>query len=107
MNEEKLRAWWWHRQGLDGTLKQASPTDVLEKTGWARSVGGAARSLGPEGKTKGLTTTLPLALGNLQAEGEIRRVPTDGRLDQQRYRYAAWRPSCPWDSSLSTRRTIA
>ncbi len=39
MNEEKLRAWWWHRQGLDGTLKQASPSDVLEKTGWARSVG--------------------------------------------------------------------
>ncbi|HXU32610.1 MAG TPA: crosslink repair DNA glycosylase YcaQ family protein [Thermoanaerobaculia bacterium] len=194
MNDEQLRAWWWHRQGLDGTLRKASASEVLAQSGWARSVGGvgpyltlharagigraatdaavarleihelpsargctyvvpvsdfalalavgqgfgheqemkvarklgvtdaeidrlsaavvgalgtnalgtdelreaaggAARSLGPEGKKKGLTTTLPLALGKLQAEGEIRRVPTDGRLDQQRYRYAAWRPN--------------
>ena len=40
-----------------------------------------------------MTTTLPLALGKLQAAGEIRRVPTDGRLDQQRYRYMLWRPN--------------
>ena len=56
-------------------------------------VGGAARSLGEEGKKKGVTTTLPLALGKLQAEGEIRRISIDGRLDQQRYRYALWRPN--------------
>lgn len=68
--------------------KNALGTDELRA-----AAGGAARSLGPEGKKKGLTTTLPLALGNLQAEGEIRWVPTDGRLDQQRYRYAAWRPN--------------
>ena len=55
--------------------------------------GGAARSLGEEGKKKGLTTTLPLALGKLQSEGEIRRIPIDGRLDQQRYRYTLWRPN--------------
>ena len=40
-----------------------------------------------------LTTTLPLALGKLQAMGEIRRVPVNGRLDQQRYKYSAWRPN--------------
>jgi hypothetical protein len=57
---------------------------------WA---GSAARSLGEEGKKKGLTTTLPVALGKLQAAGEIRRVPTTGRLDQQRYRYTLWRPN--------------
>jgi len=39
-----------------------------------------------------LTTTLPVALGKLQSEGEIRRIPTNGRLDQQRYRYALWSP---------------
>ena len=40
MNEAKLRAWWWHRQGLDGSLRGAAPAAVLERSGWARSVGG-------------------------------------------------------------------
>ncbi|HXO43688.1 MAG TPA: crosslink repair DNA glycosylase YcaQ family protein, partial [Thermoanaerobaculia bacterium] len=44
-------------------------------------------------KKKGLSTTLPLALGRLQSAGEIRRVPVNGRLDQQRYRYTLWRPN--------------
>jgi hypothetical protein len=193
MDPTKLRAWWWHRQGLDGMLAKSTAAQVLERSGWARSVagvgpyltlharagigraaadqaverlevhelpaargctyvvpasdfalalrlaqdfagaemktaaklgvtekeidklcaavvralaaealdpdgirdavGGAARSLGEEGKKKGLTTTLPVALGRLQVLGEIRRVPTNGRLDQQRYRYALWRPN--------------
>jgi hypothetical protein len=33
---------------------------------------------------------LPLALGRLQAQGEIRRRPVNGRLDQQRYGYVRW-----------------
>jgi hypothetical protein len=194
MQAEKLRAWWFHRQGLDGGLAGQPLAAVLQATGWARSVGGAgpylgfharagagreavdravaelaihelpsargctyvvpaaafplalrlsqgfgpeadmrlarklgvtdaevdrlclavldalrqgplepeelraatggaARSLGEEGKKKGLTTTLPLALGRLQCQGEIRRVPVNGRLDQQRYRYTLWRPN--------------
>src|SRR5450631_199515 len=36
----KLRAWWSHRQGLDGSQAGAAPAEVLERTGWARSVGG-------------------------------------------------------------------
>jgi hypothetical protein len=190
---EKLRAWWAHRQGLDGRLAGKPPADVLQQTGWARSVGGvapyltlfaragisretadqavakldihelpaargftyvvpscdfalalkagqsfeagemkvayrlgvtdkeverlceavvkalaggpldpdeireatgkASRNLGEEGKKKGMTTTLPLALGRLQASGDIRRVPMNGRLDQQRYRYILWSPN--------------
>lgn len=194
MSTAKLRAWWFHRQGLDGSLRGAQPAAVLERAGWARSVGGvgpyltlfsrarttreaadsaaaklqihelpcargctyvvpssdfplglkvgefaadapmrvatklgvtekeivalekavlgaldgkealdpdairdatgkASRNLGEEGKKKGVTTTLPLALGRLQARGEIRRVPVNGRLDQQRYKYARWRPN--------------
>lgn len=189
----KLRAWWSHRQGLDGRLAGKPAAEVLEQTGWARSVGGAgpyltlfaragtsreaadasvakleihelpaargctyvvpasdfafalqagesfagadmktasklgvtdrevqklcdavlkalekgpldpeeirgatgnaARNLGEEGKKKGMITTLPLALGKLQASGDIRRVPVNGRLDQQRYRYTLWRPN--------------
>jgi hypothetical protein len=193
MDMGKLRAWWWHRQGLDGSLAGASPAEVLERTGWARSVGGSnpylslfaragtarteadramaaldiyelpaargctyvvpsvhfglalqvgrhapeadlkvldrlgvarkeidrlctdvlavldrtdaldpaqlkdalgdsVRSLGEDGRKKGQSTTLPAALGLLQAAGEIRRVPANGRLDQQRYAYTRWSP---------------
>ena len=35
----KLQAWWWSRQGLDGSLSASPPAEVLQKTGWARSVG--------------------------------------------------------------------
>ena len=192
MDDERLRAWWSHRQSLDGGLKGSTEADVLEETGWARSVGGAgpylglfarsgagrdavdravsrlsihelpaargctyvvpqadfglalkvgqafagadmktalklgvtaaevdrlaqavldalaaaplnpeeiraavggsARSLGEEGRKKGVASTLPLAFGQLQAAGEIRRIAVNGRLDQQRYRYARWHP---------------
>lgn len=192
MSGDALRAWWWHRQGLDGALGGGDPATVLATTGWARSVGGAGpyltlfaragtgradvdaavadlaigelpaargctyvvpaadfglalqvgrhapeaeavraerlgvprreldelceavvhalaggaldpaglkgvlgpavRNLGEEGRKKGLSTTLPVALGLLQAAGEIRRIPANGRLDQQRYAYTRWSP---------------
>jgi Winged helix DNA-binding domain len=193
MDAAKMRAWHSFRQGLDGSLAGKSATEVLSRTGWARSVGGvgpyltlfsraglsresvdasvakldihelpsarsctyvlpasdfalgltvgspfsggemkvaeklgvtakeidklccvvlaalekgpldpeelrqksgkAVRSLGEAGQKKGLTTTLPVALGKLQISGEIRRIPTNGRLDQQRYKYTLWRPN--------------
>lgn len=189
----KQNAWWSMKQGLDGSLQGQAPAAVLERAGWARSVGGAGpymtlfaragtsreaidaavanleiyelpsargcthvvpaadyalalkvgqpaaevpirtakkylgvtdqeldtlygavvdalasadqpltpdqlrdacgdavRNLGEAGKKRGQTTTLPLALGYLQAHGEIRRVPINGRLDQQRYAYTRW-----------------
>jgi hypothetical protein len=187
----KLRAWWWHKQGLDGRFAGATAAEVLSRCGWARSVGGVGpyltlfaragisreqadravaiseiaelpsargctyvlpaadfglgltvgggndselrtaeklgatrreieilcdavvtaldepldpdalrrilgdrvRDFGAEGRKRGLNSTLPVALGALQAAGEIRRIPTNGRLDQQRYRYARWRPN--------------
>ncbi len=189
--DAKLRAWWSHKQGLDGRLAGKSAAEVLAETGWQRSVGGASpylalfaraglrraevdaalaaveihelpsargctyilpasdfalglgagqgfsaepemkvamklgvtgeevavlrkavlsaledgpldpdalraavgsatRSLGPEGTKKGISSTLPLALGYLQETGEIRRIPVNGRIDQQRYKYALW-----------------
>jgi len=201
MDQSKLRAWWAHRQGLDGGLAGKSAPEVLERVGWARSVGGvgpyltlfsragisrekvdaavanadihelpsaractyvlpasdfalglklaqsfpgemktaeklgvsakeidklcdavlhalekgpldpdglreatgkAVRNLGAEGKKKGLTTTLPVALGKLQTMGDIRRIPVNGRLDQQRYRYTLWRSNPLRDFKLST-----
>src|SRR3954462_1163121 len=41
MDPSILRAWWWHRQGLDGGYQGKSAAEVLASTGWARSVGGA------------------------------------------------------------------
>jgi hypothetical protein len=193
MDDAKLRAWWWQRQGLDGSMQGRTPAEVLAAAGWARSVGGsgpyftlfsragisreqadaavakleihelpsargctyvlpkedfalglkvgqefsggdmnvvrklgvtdaevdklcdavlavlkkgpldpeqiregvggAVRNLGEAGKKAGTTTTLPLALGKLQSDGGIRRVPINGRLDQQRYRYTLWKPN--------------
>jgi hypothetical protein len=200
MEQSKIRSWWAHRQGLDGAFAGKSAAEVLQRAGWARSVGGsnpyftlfsragldrenvdaavakleihelpsargctyvlpasdfalgltvgqgfggemkvaeklgvtlkeidrlcdsittalengpldpdglreatgkAVRNLGPEGQKKGLTTTLPVALGMLQSSGVIRRIPTNGRLDQQRYKYSVWRPNPLQDFKLS------
>ncbi len=191
----QLSSWWWRRQGLDGSAVGLSAAEVLSRTGWARSVGGAGpylslyaraglirpgldqavaslalhelpsargctyvvpatdfalalecargsgpgemataqklgvttreveqletavqqalkggpldpaalteacgskvRQLGDAGKKKGLNSTLPVALGRLQTEGVIRRVPVNGRLDNQRYRYTLWNLPLP------------
>ncbi len=194
MQLEKLWGWWSHRQGLDGSLSDASSREILQRVGWQRSVGGAnpylalwarngasresvdadnaalelfelpsargctyvlpaehfalglkagesfadaavaparrhlgvtdaevdglgekvlralesgpadprqlkevlgdaVRSFGEEGKKRGVTTDLPLALGRLQSQGRIRRIPANGRLDQQRFSYELWSPS--------------
>ena len=67
-----------------------TPERPLEPTAIREAVGGAVRALGEAGRKRGLSTTLPLALGLLQARGRIRRVPVNGRLDQQRYGYVGW-----------------
>jgi hypothetical protein len=78
---------------LSAKVVDAVAKQPLDPAAIREAVGDAARSLGPEGKKRGLTTTLPIALGLLQSRGEIRRVPIDGRLDSQRYRYTRWSPS--------------
>jgi hypothetical protein len=54
------------------------------------ALGDRVRNLGDEGRRRGAATTLPAALGLLQAAGQLRRVPINGRLDQQRYGYVRW-----------------
>src|SRR5206468_5202581 len=78
---------------LSGLVLKALEKGPLEPEAIRTATGKASRNLGEEGKKKGVTTTLPLALGRLQARGEIRRVPVNGRLDQQRYKYVRWTPS--------------
>ncbi|WAS98731.1 DNA glycosylase AlkZ-like family protein [Nannocystis punicea] len=67
--------------------------EALDPAALKDRLGDLVRSLGPEGKKRGLTTTLPLVLGRLQTTGELRRQPIGGRLDQQRYAYVRWADS--------------
>jgi hypothetical protein len=78
---------------LSDGIVRALDKGPLEPDALRDATGGLSRNLGAEGKKKGVTTTLPVALGLLQARGLIRRIPTNGRLDQQRYLYARWQPN--------------
>ena len=57
----------------DAVVRSLATTGALDPDAIRAATGAASRSLGEEGKKKGLTTTLPLALGRLQARGDIRR----------------------------------
>jgi hypothetical protein len=80
-------------EDLSSAVLKALAAGTLSPDQIRAATGDASRSLGEEGKKKGVSTTLPLSLGLLQAAGDIRRVSTNGRLDNQRYHYALWKPS--------------
>lgn len=69
---EQLRAWWSHRQGLDGALAGASAAEVLARTGWARAVGGSGSYLTLFARS-GLSRE---AADAAAAAGEIRELPS-------------------------------
>lgn len=77
-------------ENLSQRVLDALANGPLDPASMKPILGDAVRNLGAEGKKRGQTTTLPLVLGRLQVNGLIRRVPVDGRLDQQRYAYARW-----------------
>jgi len=54
------------------------------------TLGDKVTSYGADGKKYGITTDLPGVLQRLQKEGRIRRIPLDGRLDNERYAYTLW-----------------
>jgi hypothetical protein len=78
-------------ESLCGKVLDVVGPDPFDPARLKDALGDAVRSLGEEGRKRGQSTTLPAALGLLQAAGEIRRVPVNGRLDQQRYGYVRWR----------------
>ena len=92
---------------LSRAVLDALANAPLDPATLRESLGDRVRSLGEEGKRKGLTTTLPLVLGDLQVRGEIRRISTTGRLDNQRYRYARWErnPCAGYDATLGQAHT--
>ncbi len=80
---------------LEAAVERALKGGPLDPAALSEACGGEARSLGEAGKKKGLNSTLPVALGRMQKEGVIRRVPVNGRLDNQRYRYTLWNLKLP------------
>ncbi|MDD0859996.1 crosslink repair DNA glycosylase YcaQ family protein [Arthrobacter alpinus] len=88
------------RQDSEVTSKHRRPAGP-EAT--QRTVRRCSPQSGEEGKKKGASTTLPTVLGLLQADGRIRRVPVNGRLDVQRYAYTAWALPAPSESPEQAR----
>ena len=77
------------REGIGSALKSGA----LDPQALKLTLGDKVRNLGEEGKKKGLATTLPLAIGQLQSEGVVRRKPQNGRFETQRYDYELWSPA--------------
>jgi hypothetical protein len=72
MDADKLRAWWWARQGLDGSLQGSTPATILERAGWMRSVGGAGPYVGMYVRAGLSRVDVEAAL----AAGEIQELPS-------------------------------
>lgn len=70
-------------------IARALEDGPLDPRGMATQVA-EIRHLGDEGKKRGMTTTLALGLSRLQLQGRIRRLPQEGRLDTERFRYTLW-----------------
>lgn len=75
---------------LDKAVLKALAAGAANPAELKTRLGNAITNFGEEGKKKGVTTSLPISLGRLQARGEIRRISADGRLDSQRYAYELW-----------------
>jgi Winged helix DNA-binding domain len=90
----------------DAVLKALSTDHPMEPKEITAVIGELGRSLGPEGKKRGTSSTPPLALSRLQSQGLIRRVPVNGRLDQQRYGYVRWANSPGTNSDLSAEEAL-
>src|SRR5689334_19790693 len=72
MDESQLRAWWSHRQALDGSMQGTAPAEVLARTGWARSVGGVNPYLTLWARAGCTRTAADAAVSNL----EIQELPS-------------------------------
>lgn len=54
------------------------------------ALGDRVVNFGEAGKKAGITSSLALALNPLRSQGRVRNVPTNGRLDNERYEYVLW-----------------
>lgn len=75
---------------LEEAVLDALRSGPMDSKQLKAAVGAAARSLGDEGKKRGMATTMPLATSSLRAKGKIINRPANGRFDTQRYVYSLW-----------------
>lgn len=88
--ERKLGFTWEQIESLKAAVLDALADGPADPRQLKEALGGRVKSYTPEGKRYGITTDLPGAIRRLQIEGKIRRIPADGRLDNDRYSYALW-----------------
>jgi len=72
---------------LKSGILSALENGALDTTGIKKVLGDLVMNFGEAGKKIGQTTSLSLGLLSLQAEGKIRRVPPEWRLEAQTYSY--------------------
>lgn len=77
-------------EGLKAKILQILAKGPLEPSAMKEPLGEHYIHYGEQGKKVGQTTNVSLGLLSLQAEGKIRRISTNGRLDGQSYAYAVF-----------------
>ena len=99
--ERKLGFTWEQIDSLKAAVLDALKSGTADPRQLKAELGDKVTSYGADGKKYGITTDLPGVLQRLQKEGKIRRIPLDGRLDNERYAYTLWEPSPLQGFSLS------
>src|SRR5579871_1269244 len=66
MDVAKLRAWYSHKQGLDGRLAGSTAAQAIEQTGWIRSLGSATPYLALNARAGISRTAADAAVAQLQ-----------------------------------------
>jgi hypothetical protein len=74
-------------EALKEGIMRALENGPLDTAGLKEPLGSLYKNYGEAGKKIGQTTNVSLGLLALQAEAKIRRIPSDGRLDGQSYKY--------------------
>ena len=86
-----------------GALKEgimrALENGPRDTAGLKEPLGSLYKNYGEAGKKVGQTTNVSLGLLALQAEAKIRRIPSDGRLDGQSYKYTLFQNAPTVDES--------
>lgn len=99
--ERKLGFTWEQIDNLKSAVLSALKAGPADPRQLKAELGDKVKSFGADGKKYGITTDLPGVLQRLQKEGQIRRIPLDGRLDNERYAYTLWEENHLADFNLA------
>ncbi len=86
-------------EDLKAGILRALAAGPLGTSDLKEPLGDLYKNFGEAGKKIGQTTNVSLGLLSLQAEAKIRRIPSDGRLDGQSYKYCLFENAPAVDES--------